>query len=324
MIKWFKQYGAIGRNAFVVTLGSPFSLILLLSMLAFQALLACLPFFSFGEQLRLIRDQSLALCLMGGCLACALGAGMVLAEDIRRGAAPVVLSRPIGSFCFIAGTWSGLLGSVLVIHLTASVGCLWLTQITASEFHLDVPQLSQFVGVLLVVLVGMGLKHYFFGGSFVWQTNVALSLGFLVVFLANAFHLTGPLADTAAHPVDWKTAQGCLTVFFALVTFSSIMTFLAVLADVGLLLGLAVVVFFGGLLAEYVIRSLAAAPWLTTVLRSLVPNWQLFWVNDRLAEGLAVSPAYLLHSALHAFLYAAAVLIMATLAFQSRELESRV
>lgn len=324
MSKWFKQYSAISRNAFVVTLGSPFSLILQLSMLGVQALLGCLPFFSFGEQLRLIRDQSLALCLLGGCLACALGAGMVLAEDIRRGAAPVVLSRPIGSFCFIAGTWSGVLGSVLVIHLTASVGCLWLTQITAVEHVLLGPGLAQYLGVIVAVLLCMGLKHYFFGGSFVWQTNVGLSIGFLIVFLANAFHLTGPLAGGTAHQVDWKTAQGCLTVFLALVTFSSIMTLLAVFADLGLLLGLAVVLFFAGLLSEYVIRSLAAGTLLTTALRSLLPNWQLFWVNDRLAEGLTVSPAYLLHSALHAFLYAAAVLVVATLAFQHRELESRV
>ena len=319
MARWLTQFGTISRNTYVVTLGSPFSLILQLSILAFQALLGCLPFFSFGEQLRLIRDQSLALCLLGGCLACTLGAATVVADDIRRGAAPVVMSRPIGSLCFIAGKWAGLLGSVLTIHLTASIGCLWLTKITAHEHHLDVTGFSWYIGTIIAVLLVVGIKHYLLGGCFVWQANLALLLCFGAAFLGSTQLISQPHA-----PVDWVTAQACLTVFFALVVYSSIMVLLALIADVGLLLGFGVILFFAGLLSEYAVRAMVFSSAVETFLRMVVPNWQLFWVNDRLAEGLSVSNRYLFHAGLHALLFALIVLIIAATIFQRRELESRI
>jgi len=314
MAKWLKQYGAITWNALVVALGSPFSIILHLTILACGALLACLPFFTFGEQLRLIRDQSLALCFLGGCAASALGASIVIVEDIRRGGAAVMMSRPVDGFCYVFGKWSGLILSVTAIELSAAVACLWLTRITALEEHLDKVGLMFYLGAVVVALTAMGVKHYFFGGCYVWQANVALLACF-----CTAFALALLLGKGHGAPVDWKTAQASFLVLAALIVFSSLAVLFAVMFDTGLLLGASVLTFFAGLLSDYALRALPGAM-LLTLGRALTPNWQIFWISDRLAEGGAVSSGYIGLCALHSLLYAAVVLTLAALLFRRREL----
>ena|GEM_PF-1113607 len=324
MRKWLQQYGALSRNAFVVALGSPFSLVLALTILSVQAFLGALPFFTFGEQLRLVRDQSLALCLLGGCLAAGLGAAIVFVEDIRNGAAPVVMSRPVSGFCFVAGKWSGLVLSLAVIHSLASVGCLWLTKITASAETLDSAGLSLYVGAVVVALVVMAVKHYLLGGCYVWQANVALVVCFLLAFSADLG--LGQFTAEGAHGfggVDWQTGKACLQVFFCLVVFSGVMALLATVADVGLLLTGAVLVFFCGMLSETAIRSLLGNGLPATFARVVLPNWQLYWVNDTLAEGRAVPWAYVMRSSVHAFCYCLVALVVATWFFRRHELEGR-
>jgi len=185
MRTWIKQYLAVSKNAYVVSLGSPFSLILHLTILACQWFLACLPFFTFGEQLRLIRDQSLALCLIGGCLAASLGACTVLVNDVRRGTASIMMSRPLSSFVYVLGKWTGLAGSVLTIQVTAGLACLWLTKITTFGNNLDVLALCLYAGAIVLALLVIAVKHYLFGGLYVWQANVAVLVCFLSVFLLN-------------------------------------------------------------------------------------------------------------------------------------------
>lgn len=324
MRKWLQQYGAISRNAFVVALGSPFSLVLALTILSVQAFLGSLPLFTFGEQLRLVRDQSLALCLLGGCLAASLGTATVFVEDIRNGAAPVVMSRPVSSFCFVFGKWSGLVLSLAVIHSLASVGCLWLTKITASEEALDSAGLSLYIGAVVLALVVMAVKHYLLGGCYVWQANVALVACFLMAFVIDVClgHVLGGGTHLAGS-VDWQTGKACLQVFCCVVVFSGAMALLATIADVGLLLTGAVLVFFCGMLSETVIRSLLGESVFATLARITLPNWQLYWVNDSLAEGRPVAWSYIARSSAHAFCYCLIALIVATWFFRRRELEGQ-
>jgi hypothetical protein len=315
MPKWLRQYTAISWNALTVSLGSPFSVILQLSILLCGWLLACLPFFTFGEQLRLVRDQSLALCLLGGWLACALGAALVVSQDIRGGSAAVMMSRPVSSFCYVAGKWTGLLGSVFVIQLTAGLACLWLTEITAAEESLDTLGLTVYAAAIVVALAVVGVKHYLFGGSYVWQANLALLASFVIGFTISA------LIGGGEH-IDWPTARASLLVFLALAAFASIAILSAVFLDAGGVLAVSVAVFFVALFSEYALSHLLGG-WLLTAGRSVMPNIQVFWVSDRLAEGGTVSWSYIAGCGVHALFYSVLVLSLAAFFFGRLELEGR-
>ncbi len=315
MSAWFRQFRSIGRTAFVVTLGTPFSLVLLLSVIGFLGVLGCLPAFTFGEQLRLIRDQSLALCFLGGCLTSSLALAKLVSHDIRQGTAAVMMSRPVSGFCFLAGRLSGVVASLLVMQSVWAIATLWLTRITFHEEHLDTAGLALYAGAILGALLLVALKHYLFGGCYVWQANVAVLAIFALVF-ALAVTLGGEAA-----PVDWKTAQGSIMVFLALIMYSGIMTLLAVGVDTGLLLGLSVAVFFGGLLSDYLVGTLTSSALLRSAGRILLPNWQLFWVGETLAEGGTVPWTYAIGCGLHALLYTLVCLLAATFFFNRCELQ---
>lgn len=312
---WFRQYKTIAWNAFVVTLGNPSSLIIQLTILGCGILLACLPFFTFGEQLRLIRDQSLALCFLCGCIASVLGAATLVVDDIRRGAAAITMSRPVSGLCYIAGKWTGLMLSLCFILATACTACLWLTRITAVEEHLDRMGILLYLSAVAVALILMGVKHYFLGGCYVWQANLAILVCFLSAFAA------GVSLNSPVHAgVDWKTLEAGVLITAALTVFSSLTVMYAVMFDTGILLAASVITFFGGLLSEHVLRTAALGSWGLTLGRAILPNWQLFWISDRLAEGGRVPLPFICHCLIHSLLYAMIVLCIAALFFGRREL----
>jgi hypothetical protein len=149
----------------------------------------------------------------------------------------------------------------------------------------------------------------------VWQANIAVLVCFCLAFLLA-------LLSGSASQVHWPTALASLLVIFALAMYASIATFLAVLCDTGLQLGLCVLVFFFGLLSEYIARAALGGGALLTAARALLPNWQLFWVSDRLAEGEAIRLSFVAGCGVHALCYAALVLSAAAALFRRRELGS--
>ncbi len=325
MIRWLRQYLAIARNAFVVCLSDPVFLVLMLLVLALMAVFACLPSYNFGEELRLVRDQSMALTFLGGCTVAAIGAATVIVRDVRQGAVSVLMSRPVSSLSYVLGKWTGIAGALTVYHLTVSLACLWVSRIGAGSHarhqELDLVALGIYAGVIVLALLAMALKHYFFGGWYVWQASlavaVAFALGFLVMNCVPPEDLSGFGAG-----IDWRSAQGCLMLFFAELVFSAVLVPIAIAFDMVALLAAGCVLFFAGLLSETVLNALplAAGGWAQAVVKAVVPNWQIFWSADFLAnQSGSLAPSYVVACVVHAFLYALVCLVIGTLVFNRRE-----
>ena len=67
-MNWIKQTWAIFKNALKLILNDPFSLILHLSLLLLFLLLSAIPGFTYGEHMKLLRDQCHSLLFLMGCL----------------------------------------------------------------------------------------------------------------------------------------------------------------------------------------------------------------------------------------------------------------
>ncbi len=327
MIRWFRQYWAITRNAFVVSLSDPVYLILVLSVLTLMAFFAALPTFNFGQELRLVRDQSMALIFIGGCFVAGLGTVTVVTRDVRQGAISVLMSRPVSSLSVIAGKWTGLAGAILVYHIPATLGCLWITRIAGGEYaqaqHLDNLSLAIYFTSLILALGLMGLKHYFFGGCYVWQASLAILAFFAVGFvIANCFGPHGGVQSWGAE-INWRTANGCLLLFFAELIFAALLLPFAVKLDVALVLGVGVVLFFFGMISNYLVNNLLDPGILYSFTKSLLPNWQTFWISDLLAGTGKLAGGKVARYAgsclIHTAAYIVACLAVATWLFDRRE-----
>ncbi len=328
MIRWFRQYLAVSKNAFAVSLSDPVFLILTLCVLAVMAFLGALPTFNFGQELRLIRDQSMALLFIGGCIVAMLIAISVFVRDLQQGAISILMSRPVSGFSVIAGKWTGLAAAVAVYHVPATVAVLWVTRIAGEAGgegqHLDVLSIGIFLGSIVLTLAAMGLRHYFFGGWFVWQASLALAVVFTLAFLLANF-LDGHGGIHAwGEGVDWRTLSGCILIFLAELIFLALILPFAVRLEAPMVMGVGTVIFLLGMISAYLARTMFGVGWLATTVAAVLPNWQAFWISDLLAEKgpfpTGTVTAYTANCLLHTLGYVLVCLCIAAYLFNKREL----
>ena len=326
MLRWLRQYLAVSRNALAVSLSDPVYLILLVTVLMLMAFFGALPTFNFGQELRLIRDQSLALLFIGGCVVAALVLVTVVVRDLHQGTVAVLLSRPVSSLSLLAGRLTGLAVALALYHLPASLACLWVTRIVSAGeegTELDQRGLIIYFASILVALGLTALRHYFFGGWYVWQASLALVVCFFGGFvIAGFFHAPGAAAGWAAG-VDWRTAYGCVLVYLAEVVFAAALLPFAVSLEAAPMLGIAAAIFLLGTISNYLVNQLLEPGAVYYAVKGLVPNWQGFWISDVLANRRALDHGavarYVASCLVHTLAFAAAALTLGTWVFDRRE-----
>ncbi len=301
-------------------MGDPFVFILLLFLLGTTGVFACLPGFTFGEQTRLFRDQALALAFAGGCLAATLGASRLITDDTRQGAVPVIMSRPVSRSAFVFGKWAGLVAGLFVLLASAAVAYLWGTRLIYHEHFVERLGLIVYGVTVLATLVALTARHYLFKGTFVCQANVVLPAVLLVAFgVLNVFGYDGRMPATYGALVDWSTLQAHLCVFLALLVFSAVTCCFAVLFDHAMLMIVAIVLFFGGLVMEWCVGLLPLSA-VRSLCHLVLPNWQIYWIADRVADHGSVDVGALLSLAVHSVCQAVLFLLIGTRFFQRREI----
>lgn len=286
MRRWAQQYFAISKNSFVVLLGDPLMLIVQIFIIGVTLLIASLPGFSLGGQLKLVRDQAIALSFMSGCILASISAARLISEDIRKGMMPTIMSRPVAPSALLAGKWTGLVSGLCIIFISATIACLWASRLIYNDRQHMVETLGVlvYIGVVGATLLFTALRHYFRGGHYIWQANIALVVVFsLAFFILNIWGYNGADAPYGAL-VDWQSAFAYLYVFMALMVFSAIVSFLAVMMDVSMVLAFASVIFFGGLFSRYFINLLCPSSSIKSVINIMIPDWQLFWISDNISS----------------------------------------
>jgi ABC-2 type transport system permease protein len=329
MYRWWRQYSAISRNAFVVCLSDPVYLIVLLTTLTAMAFFACIPSFTFGQEIRLLRDQSLALTFIGGCVLTGLGVVSVVVRDVRGGTLSIIMSRPLSPWSVMLGKWTGLAGALALYQLTVSLASLWMTRFTYLEYTaaqvLDTVTVVIYFASILLALAVMGLKHYFFGGWYAWQASLAVCVAFAIGFAISCGLGFNGIPQAYGALVDWPTAIGALLIFLAELIFLALILPLGVVCEPALLLSLAVLLFAVGIVADFALGRLLPAGFLLNIGHAIVPSWQAFWLSDFLAErkvGSSFGPAwhYLWQGLIHTVLYSTLGMLMASTLFARREL----
>lgn len=325
MIRWLRQYIAISRNAFKVCLSDPLYLVLTLTVLILMALLGCLPTYNFGDELRLIRDQSVALIFLGGCVLGVVGAVTVIVRDLQQGVVSMLMSRPVSSVSYIFGKWTGVAGAIAMYQVTVTLACLWVTRIAAGGHaggqELDLAALGIYAGAILLALLAMAIKHYFLGGWYVWQASLAvaafIAVGFVIMLLVPGDH--------GGRGIDWQTWQWCLMLLFPELIFSAILVPVAVRLRLGSVFAVGFLAFFIGLVSNWALNALGSLiPFIGGLIallgKAMLPNWQIFWIADQMDSGQSVAISYVAITLAHTVLYSIVCLLVATLLFNRREL----
>src|ERR1041385_8944325 len=85
-----RQFATIARNAFMELVRQPVFLLLMTFSAGFSVFLACVPYFGFGDDPKLVKDSVLAIMLLSGLFGAVLSASASVAHEIRSGTALAV------------------------------------------------------------------------------------------------------------------------------------------------------------------------------------------------------------------------------------------
>ena len=165
-----------------------------------------LPFFSLGDDVKMLKDCGLATILISGLLIAVWTASTSVADEIEGKTAMTLLSKPINRRQFVLGKYIGIIQAVLWYMLPITVVFLFLiyykVAYDAKEGSKELPEFA--VRMAEVVQVIPGLVLLFLEIAVLAAVSVAISTRLpMVVNLTSCFaifvvaHLTGILVQTS-------------------------------------------------------------------------------------------------------------------------------
>lgn len=267
------QTGVIARGTTKEAVRQPLFLLLLLLSLAIFLLYSVLPFFSFGEDVKMVKDCGLATLLIAGLILAIWTSSTSIADEIEGKTAMTLLSKPVTRRQFVVGKYLGILHAVLALLIPLGIALLLLIyfriEFDARETRKDLP-----MHLILrdVMQVWPGIVLIFFEIAILSAISVTVSTRLPMI----------------------PNMVTCFTIFV-----------------VGHLTS--ILVKAGVLKVEFVA---ATAKFISTVL----PALESFNMQAAVATGEFIPPDYLFKAGLYCGVYSTAVILLAFILFEDRDL----
>jgi hypothetical protein len=318
-----RQFTTIATNAFMELVRQPVFLLLMTCSALFIVFLATPYYFAFGDEPKLVKNSTLAVMLLAGLLGAVLSATASLAREIRTATALAVLSQPVRRSQFLHAKYLGLIGGLAVLTYVNLLATLLASRMAFDAYgSTDVFALGFFALAFVLAYALAGLSNFFLQRPFVSDAVLSVvavaTLGFLLI---NFFNKEGH-----AHPwatgVDWRLIPAALLVLFALWMLAGLALACSTRLDIIPTLVICTSFFMLGIMSDYLFgrRAEAGQLW-ATVLYTITPNWQLFWLADALETGKTTFHwGYVAKAFAYMAAYVGAVLAVAIVMFEDREL----
>jgi ABC-type transport system involved in multi-copper enzyme maturation permease subunit len=323
-----RQFVTIAANTFMELVRQPVFLLLMTASSAFSVFLACVPYFGFGDDPKLVKDSVLAIMLLSGLLGAVLSASSSLAREIRTGTALAVLAKPVGRAPFVLAKYAGLAAVLAVLTYVNLVAALAASRMAFDAYgDADVRGLAIWGAGLLLAYAAGGFSNYFLGRTFasdaVWALVVFVTLAFVVnasLVKADPTNRGGTIGAFAN--VDWRLIPAAVLILFALWILAALALACATRLDLIPTLTICSAFFLLGLMSEYLLaKPVEEGKWWAWLVFPVLPNWQVFWIADALEQGRAVPwLRYLGGSFGYMVCYVGAALAVALCLFEDREL----
>ena len=318
-----RQFATIATNAFMELVRQPIFLLLTTASAAFEIFLATPLYFAFGDEPKLVKNSVLAVMLLTGLFGAVLTASSSLAREIRSGTALAVLSKPVGRIQFLLAKYCGLIMALTVMTYVNLVAALVASRMVFDAYgSVDIPALSIFYGALVLAFAVAGFSNYFLRRPFVSDAFFALvvmvTLAAFVIFqFTKQKQSLGEMAT-----VDWRLVPAGILILFALWMLAALALACSTRVDMIPTLAICSAIFLIGIMSDYVFGTRAErGSWWGSVLYTITPNWQLFWLADTLETGKSTFYwGYVGKAFGYAAGYAIAALSLAVLLFEEREL----
>ncbi|RMD82922.1 MAG: hypothetical protein D6820_03020 [Lentisphaerae bacterium] len=286
MLRRSRQITAIAGHAVEVMTGDPLFLVLLLCCGLGMLFFASLPTFVSGEELRLIRDQAMAWCWGGGCIMILFAAELLIAGELRRGNLALIMSEGVSPVSVIAGKWLGLAILTLIFDFCLMIFLLWSTRLGRFGGEAQLIEwwvVGCYLTGMLLPLVGAALYNYFWSGNFSRAASLLMPIVLLLFFIISCLKGSIRFSEFGGG-VDWTSVWGILSLLAGHLAFIAFVMVFAFLFSKGGLWAAGIVVFALGLFLKFILTSVLPDGYLQSLLLAVLPEWQIYWISDLLAE----------------------------------------
>ena len=318
-----RQFLTIAANAFMELVRQPIFLLLLTGSVLFELFLAVPYYFAFGDEPKLVENSVLAVMLLAGLFGAVLSASASLAREIRTGTALAVLSKPVGRAQFLMAKFAGLAAALTVLTYVNMVGVLLASRMAFDAYgKTDLPAIGIFTAGIALAYLLAGFSNFFLRRTFVSDAVLGMVvLTTVAAFIIFEFTQQQQSLGTAA-AVDWRLVPAGMLILFALWILAAVALACSTRFDMIATLAICSAVFLVGLMSDYFFgRGAAHGSWWASILYSVIPNWQLFWLADAIETGKSTFHWDYVGKALtYAVCYAGAALAIGTVLFEEREL----
>lgn len=301
----------------------PIFLLLMTVSASFEVFLACVYYVGFGDEPKLIKNSALAVLFLAGLFGAVLSASSSLGREIRTGTALAVLSKPVGRARFLLAKYLGLAGALTVLTYVNALAVLLATRMAFDVYgDVDYPGLLFFVGAMLLAYGAAGFSNFFLRRTFVSDAVIGVVVLQTVAFIALQWLPREAKAMVGSYTgIDWRVIPASTLILMALLVIAALALACSTRLDTVPTLAVCSGFFLVGLVSDYFWGTRAAdGSWWASVLYTLTPNWQLFWMADVLEADRKIPFSYLLKACAYATGYIGAVLALALVFFEDREL----
>jgi ABC-2 type transport system permease protein len=317
-----RQFSTIAKNAFMELVRQPVFLLLMTVSAGFSVFLAAVPYFGFGDDPKLVKDSVLAVMLVSGLFGAVVSASASVAHEIRSGTALAVMAKPVGRARFLLAKYVGLVGALTVLTFVNL-----LSSLLASRMAFDAYGDADSLGTAIFfgcVAVGYGLggfTNYFLRRPFVADAVFFVVAMIAVGFVAINFVDRHGQVQAFAQGVDWRLIPAAILILFALWLLAGLALACSTRFEMIPTLAICSGLFLLGLMSDYLFGRLAEdGSWWASILYTVTPNWQLFWLADALDQQRTIPWSYVGQAFGYVVGYLGACLAVALLLFEDREL----
>lgn len=318
-----RQFVTIAINTFMELVRQPIFLLLTTASAAFEIFLATPYYFAFGDEPKLVKNSVLAVMLLAGLFGAVLSASAALAREIRAGTALAVLSKPVGRAQFLLAKYAGLvLALTLMVYVNLVTALITSRMVFDAYGSTDLAAVGIFAGGLALAYTVGGFSNFFLRRPFVSDAFFALLFTVtLAAFLIFQFTKQQQSLGEAA-TVDWRIVPAAILILFATWILAALALACSTRFDVIPTLAICSAFFLLGLMSDYLFgRPADKGAWWASVLYTVTPNWQLFWLADALETGRSTFHwSYVGKALTYVIGYVGAALSIAVLLFEEREL----
>ncbi len=302
----------------------PVYLLLMAGSCFFCVFLSVVPYFGFGDDIQMVKTSTLAVMLVTGLFGAVLCASSSVAREIRSGTALAVLSKPVGRARFLLGKYAGLSGALALLVFANLVACLLASRMAYDAYgSADTFSFALYcLGGLLAAFVVGGFLNYFLQLRFVITTVIAmviLTTAMSAIIFMSEPATTGASADPRL--VDWRLISASVLILFAVLILTALALACSTRLELMPTLAVCSGVLFLGLMSDWLfLGRVDGGSWWASILYTVTPNWQNFWLADVLEGEGAIPTRYIGQAFGYLVGYVGATLSVALWLFEDREL----